>query len=76
MGTTAQHLTIRFSHPLPASRSAVADLYRYASLEERPRQKRITHMKVDKSKYDSNGQLKNGIFREHFKDGTLSCVGA
>ncbi len=32
-------------------------------------------VKIDDSKYDSSGQLKNGLFEEHFKDGTLSCVG-
>ena len=32
-------------------------------------------MKRDKNKYDSKGQLKNGLFKEYFKDGTLSCVG-
>jgi hypothetical protein len=32
-------------------------------------------MKLDTSKYDSKGQLKNGLFKEYFKDGTLSCVG-
>jgi hypothetical protein len=32
-------------------------------------------MKMDKSKYDSNGKLKNGLFKEHLKDGTLPCVG-
>ena len=32
-------------------------------------------MKMDKNKYDSKGQLKNGLFKEYFKDGTLSCVG-
>jgi len=32
-------------------------------------------MKTDKSKYDADRRLKNGIFKEYFKDGTLSCVG-
>src|SRR5216117_3957841 len=32
-------------------------------------------MKMDKRKYDADGQLKNGVFKEHFKDGTVSCVG-
>jgi antitoxin component YwqK of YwqJK toxin-antitoxin module len=32
-------------------------------------------MKMDKGKYDAGGKLKNGIFKEHFKDGTLSCIG-
>ncbi len=32
-------------------------------------------MKMDKSKYDADGELKNGVFKEYFKDGTLSCVG-
>jgi len=32
-------------------------------------------MKSDKSRYDASGQLKNGLFKEHFKDGSLSCVG-
>jgi antitoxin component YwqK of YwqJK toxin-antitoxin module len=27
------------------------------------------------SKYGADGQLKNGVFKEYFKDGTLSCVG-
>lgn len=33
-------------------------------------------MKLDQSKYDETGQLKNGRFDEHFKDGSLSCLGA
>jgi hypothetical protein len=33
-------------------------------------------MNADKAKYGPDGQLKNGIFEEHFKDGTLSFVGA
>ena len=32
-------------------------------------------MNGDKSKCDADGQLKNGIFKEFFKDGALSCVG-
>jgi len=32
-------------------------------------------VKVDKSKHDTHGQLKYGIFKELFKDGALSCVG-
>ena len=35
----------------------------------------IYSVKVDKSKHDTHGQLKNGIFKEFFKDGALSCVG-
>jgi hypothetical protein len=32
-------------------------------------------MKMDQSKYDPDGKLKNGISKEYFKDGTLSCAG-
>ena len=32
-------------------------------------------MKIDKNKRDAGGKLKNGMFKEHFKDGTLSCTG-
>ncbi len=32
-------------------------------------------MKIENAKYDSNGQLKNGVFKEYFKDESLSCVG-
>src|SRR5437867_3550076 len=32
-------------------------------------------MKTDKSKYGAGGKLKKGVFREYFKDGTLSCIG-
>ncbi len=32
-------------------------------------------MKIDKSQHDTRGQLKNGILKEHFKNGTLSCIG-
>ena len=30
---------------------------------------------MDKSKHDSKGKLENGLFKEHFKNGRLSCVG-
>jgi antitoxin component YwqK of YwqJK toxin-antitoxin module len=32
-------------------------------------------MKLDKSKCDADGRLKNGTFKEYFKDGVLSRVG-
>ena len=32
-------------------------------------------MKLDKSKCDADGRLKNGTFKECCKDGVLSCVG-
>ena len=32
-------------------------------------------MKADQSKHDAGGKLKNGEFKEFFKDGTLACVG-
>ena len=32
-------------------------------------------MKIDQSKYDAEGQLKNGIFMKFFKDGALLCDG-
>jgi hypothetical protein len=32
-------------------------------------------MTMDKNKFDADSKLKNGIFKEHFKDGTLSCIG-
>ena len=32
-------------------------------------------MQVDKFKHDSDGKLKNGVYKEYFKDGTLSCEG-
>lgn len=32
-------------------------------------------MKADQSKRDTDGKLKNGVFKEHYRDGTLSCVG-
>src|SRR2546422_5730503 len=31
-------------------------------------------MKADQSKHDADGKLKNGVFKEHYKDGTLACV--
>lgn len=31
-------------------------------------------MKLDKSKVAARGRLKNGLFKEFFKDGALSCV--
>ena len=30
---------------------------------------------MDHSKFDNNGQLKNGLFNTFFKDGSLSTVG-
>jgi antitoxin component YwqK of YwqJK toxin-antitoxin module len=32
-------------------------------------------MKPDQSKHDADGKLKDGEFKEYFKDGTLACVG-
>ena len=32
-------------------------------------------MQRDKGKHDAEGQLKSGVFKEYFKDGTLSCIG-
>jgi antitoxin component YwqK of YwqJK toxin-antitoxin module len=32
-------------------------------------------MKIGRSKFDAYGRLKNGLIKEFFKDGTLSCVG-
>ena len=32
-------------------------------------------MKFSKSQNDAGGRLRNGIFKEFFKDGTLSCAG-
>ncbi len=32
-------------------------------------------MKSSKSQNYAGGQLRNGIFKEFFKDGTLSCAG-
>ncbi len=32
-------------------------------------------MKFDNSKYDKNGKLKNGLHRDHFKDGSVSAEG-
>jgi len=34
-----------------------------------------TRMKTDQSQHDADGKLKNGVFKEYFKDGTLACVG-
>jgi antitoxin component YwqK of YwqJK toxin-antitoxin module len=34
-----------------------------------------TPMKMDKSKYAADGRPKNGMIKECFKDGALSCVG-
>ena len=34
-----------------------------------------TRMKTDQSQHDANGKLKNGVFKEYFKDGMLACVG-
>ena len=31
-------------------------------------------MKMDQSKHAAEGKLKDGVFREHYKDGTLACV--
>ena len=33
-------------------------------------------MKADKDKYDESGRLKNGEFKEFFKDGTLASIGS
>lgn len=30
---------------------------------------------MDQTKFDADGRLKNGVFKEFFKDGTLSSVG-
>jgi hypothetical protein len=32
-------------------------------------------MKTDSNKRDATGKLKNGVFKEHYKDGMLMCVG-
>ena len=32
-------------------------------------------MKIDNSKLDADGNLKNGLFQEHFKDGALASEG-
>ena len=32
-------------------------------------------MKTDKSKYDKDGNLKNGLFKEYFRDGSIACEG-
>jgi antitoxin component YwqK of YwqJK toxin-antitoxin module len=32
-------------------------------------------MKLDKSKVGPDVKLKNGVFKEFFKDGSLACVG-
>ena len=32
-------------------------------------------MKRDKGKHDAEGQLKSGVCKGYFKDGTLSCIG-
>ena len=42
---------------------------------ERQHRKVGCPVKIDKSKYDSDGQLKKGLFKEQFKDGALSCIG-
>jgi antitoxin component YwqK of YwqJK toxin-antitoxin module len=33
-------------------------------------------MKMNNSKFDKNGELKNGIQKEYFKNGSVSCEGA
>jgi len=30
---------------------------------------------IDRSKYDADGKLKNGVFKERYKDGAVACVG-
>ena len=32
-------------------------------------------MKMDNSKFNKNGKLKNGVHKEYFKDGSVSCEG-
>jgi antitoxin component YwqK of YwqJK toxin-antitoxin module len=32
-------------------------------------------MEADRDRHDSEGELKGGIFKEYFKDGTLACEG-
>lgn len=32
-------------------------------------------MKVDKTKRGRDGRLKNGVIKEYYKDGSLSCAG-
>jgi antitoxin component YwqK of YwqJK toxin-antitoxin module len=32
-------------------------------------------MKLNQIEHDADGKLKNGVFKEFFKDGTLACVG-
>ena len=32
-------------------------------------------MKIDNSKFDKDGKLKNGVYKEYFKDRSVSCEG-
>ena len=32
-------------------------------------------MKIDNSKFNKDGELKNGVHQEYFKDGSVSCEG-
>lgn len=32
-------------------------------------------MRANANKHDADGQPKNGVFKEHYKDGTLACAG-
>jgi len=32
-------------------------------------------MKMDESRFDAEGNLKQGIFEDRFKSGSISCVG-
>ena len=42
---------------------------------ERLSNKNGVFMKMDNSKFDNNGELKNGIYKQYFKDGSVSCEG-
>jgi antitoxin component YwqK of YwqJK toxin-antitoxin module len=37
--------------------------------------KTVVFMKMDNNKFDKNGELKNGVHKEYFKDGSVSCEG-
>jgi hypothetical protein len=54
-----------------APRGALADVAQPDSGSE----ERTHPLKIDKDKYDNDGRLKNGVYKEYFKDGTLSCAG-
>ena len=37
--------------------------------------KTAVNKKMDKSKFDKDGKLKQGVHQEYFKNGSLSCEG-